>query len=478
MQGLASTLRHIGHDGAPSPAAGGGMRRWMATHFISASVRWRWPRQAWASRSTGSTAPAAAASTSSKNASKPFADREWEWREADAAGRARSRFLAMVSHEIRTPLNGILGMTDVLLDTALTPEQSTYAKAVKSSGEALACLIEDILDFSKIEAGRLDLDIKPFALRPLVEDVVELLAPRAHAEGIEIAAVVDDAAARRVIGDATRLRQVLLNLVGNAIKFTETGGVAIEVEPAPDGASTFRIRDTGIGIAPELQARIFEEFEQAEGGAGRRFGGTGLGLAISKRLVEAMGGEISLDSTPGHGATFTCTIVLPPTETAAADAAAGTSWDFANSAVLIVAPGPIKGPLMARQLQAWGARTSIAVTPAAAEQSLRDGRFDAVIVDDAIGRGAVDRIGALIRPAEARAIVLIAPRDRDQIPAYRMPASPIWSSRCVPARWRPGSAHRHRRRSCRPRRRAPPAAGRRMRGSPSWWRRITRSMRC
>jgi CheY-like chemotaxis protein len=317
-----------------------------------------------------------------------FADREWEWREADAAGRARRRL------------------------------QSTYAKAVKSSGEALTRLIEDILDFSKIESGRLDLDIKPFALRPLVEDVVELLAPRAHAKGIEIAAFVDDAAARRFIGDATRLRQVLLNLVGNAIKFTETGGVAIAVERAPDGALTFRIHDTGIGIAPELQARVFEEFEQAEGGAGRQFGGTGLGLAISKRLVEAMGGAISLDSTPGQGATFTCSIALPPIESAA-DASADASADFADSAVLIVAPGPIEGPLMARQLRAWGATTSIAATPAAAEQSLRESRFDAVIVDVVVGRSAVDRIGALIRRAETRAVVLIAPRDRDQIPAYR-----------------------------------------------------------
>ena len=142
--------------------------------------------------------------------------------------------------------------------------------------------------------------------------------------------------------------------VGNAIKFTETGGVAIAVEPAPGGALTFRIRDTGIGIAPELQARIFEEFEQAEGGAGRQFGGTGLGLAISKRLVEAMGGAISLDSTPGQGATFTCSIALPPIESAA-DASADASADFADSAVLIVAPGPIESP-PPRRHRAWGRR--------------------------------------------------------------------------------------------------------------------------
>jgi anti-sigma regulatory factor (Ser/Thr protein kinase) len=331
------------------------------------------------------------------------------------------------------------GVAELLLDTPLTPEQSTYAKAVKSSGEALARLIEDILDFSKIEAGRLDLDNKPFALRELVEDAVELLAPRADAKGIEIAAFVDDAAARRVIGDATRLRQVLLNLIGNAIKFTESGGVSIEVEPAPDGEVTFRIRDTGTGIAPDMQARIFEEFEQADGGAGRRFGGTGLGLAISKRLVEAMGGEITLDSTPGQGTVFVCTIALPPADLAAevaadiatapradpssnapANTSSNASWDLAGSAVLIVAAGPIVGPLAARQLRAWGATTRMAVTAAAGERLVADGgQWDAVIVDRSVGRGAVERIGALIRHAHTRAIVLVAPRDRDELPDHR-----------------------------------------------------------
>jgi CheY-like chemotaxis protein/anti-sigma regulatory factor (Ser/Thr protein kinase) len=272
--------------------------------------------------------------------------------------------------------------------------------------------------------------------------VVELLAPRADAKGIEIAAFVDDAAARRVIGDATRLRQVLLNLIGNAIKFTESGGVSIEVEPAPDGEVTFRIRDTGIGIAPDMQARIFEEFEQADGGAGRRFGGTGLGLAISKRLVEAMGGEITLDSTPGQGTVFVCTIALPPADMAAGVAAdiatapranpssnapenmssntsSNASWGLAGSTVLIVAPGPIVGPLVARQLRAWGATTRMAVTAAAGERLIADGQWDAVIVDRSVGRGAVERIGALIRHAHTRAIVLVAPRDRDELPDHR-----------------------------------------------------------
>ncbi len=360
-----------------------------------------------------------------------LADREWERQEADAANRAKSRFLAMVSHEIRTPLNGILGMADLLLDTRLTPEQLTYARAVKSSGGTLLSLIEEILDFSKIEAGRPDLDPKPFALPALVEDTVELLAPRAQAKGIEIASFVDDRLPRILMGDVTRLRQVLLNLAGNAIKFTETGGVSIVVEPAanPDAdagkhAITFRIRDTGIGIAPQAQARIFEEFEQADGGANRRFGGTGLGLAISKGLIEAMGGTIAVQSAPNEGSTFSCTIALPAGDDDGSQDGPQLSPevpppDLGASAVLIVAPGRIEAALVARRLQAWGARTEIANNEASARDLIAGGRWTTVLVDSKIGREAAERICSLTGPPTERKLVLVTPADRDDLPALK-----------------------------------------------------------